>query len=354
MINKIFNCISIHNGGGIIYLLMMHSKLDKKGNLIFLDERARHLIKPFLHAKIKFYKKNLFRNFYILRERIICYLEFKNYLKNSKKKEFIQEFYLNGIPPLFRFPVKSNRVFVLFQNKNLFSIFNFFSRKLFFQLNFFTYHFLHSFLINLFLKKTDTIIVQTSSMKNIISTAKPNNKILISDRFWKNIDLPFFKESILGKDNNLDLNLLEKIRLMSNDNRLFFYPASFYPHKNHKVLFKSFRKLSINSVNNVKLLVTVDPSIVPIEYRQNDKIIFIGNQSIDTVHKIYIFSDFLIFPSINESLGLPLIEASLYNLKIIASDLDYVYEVCNPMYTFNPYSEEDIYQKILKAIKSTI
>ena len=57
MINKIFNCISIHNGGGIIYLLMMHSKLDKKGNLIFLDERARHLIKPFLHAKIKFYKK---------------------------------------------------------------------------------------------------------------------------------------------------------------------------------------------------------------------------------------------------------------------------------------------------------
>ena len=79
---------------------------------------------------------------------------------------------------------------------------------------------------------------------------------------------------------------------MSNDNRLFFYPASFYPHKNHKVLFKSFRKLSINSVNNIKLLVTVDPSIVPIEYRQNDKIIFIGNQSIDTVHKIYIFSDF--------------------------------------------------------------
>ena len=338
MINKIFNCISIHNGGGLIYLLMMHSKLDKKGNLIFLDERARNLIKPFLHAKIKFYKKNLFRNIYILRERVICYLEFKNYLKNSKKKEFIQEFYLNGIPPLFRFPVKSNRVFVLFQNKNLFSI----------------YHFLHSFLINLFLKKTDTIIVQTSSMKNIISTAKPNNKILISDRFWKNIDLPFFKESILGKDNNLDLNLLEKIRLISNNNRLFFYPASFYPHKNHKALFKSFRKLSINSVNNIKLVVTVDPSSVPSEYRQNDKIIFIGNQSIDTVHKIYIFSDFLIFPSINESLGLPLIEASLYNLKIIASDLDYVYDVCNPMYTFNPYSEEDIYQKILKAIKSTI
>ena len=77
-------------------------------------------------------------------------------------------------------------------------------------------------------------------MQNIISTAKPNNKILISDRFWKNIDLPFFKESILGKDNNLDLNLLEKIRLISNDNRLFFYPASFYPHKNHKSFIQIF------------------------------------------------------------------------------------------------------------------
>ena len=68
------------------------------------------------------------------------------------------------------------------------------------------------------------------------------------------------------------------------------------------------------------------------------------------VYEIYKFIDFLIFPSLNESLGLPLIEASLHEIPIIASDLEYVYDVCNPKFTFNPYSEDEIYYKILKSI----
>ena len=70
MIRKIFNCISIHNGGGIIYLSMMHSELDKEENLILLDYRCRNNLKPFLKAEIKFYKRNIFRNLLILKERI--------------------------------------------------------------------------------------------------------------------------------------------------------------------------------------------------------------------------------------------------------------------------------------------
>ena len=69
---------------------------------------------------------------------------------------------------------------------------------------------MHSILIKFIFKNTDTIIVQTNSMKKTISTVKTNNKILISDRFWKNIDLNFFENNILGKVNNLDLNLLEQ------------------------------------------------------------------------------------------------------------------------------------------------
>ena len=29
MINKIYNCISIHSGGGVVYLSMMHSEIDR-------------------------------------------------------------------------------------------------------------------------------------------------------------------------------------------------------------------------------------------------------------------------------------------------------------------------------------
>ena len=72
---------------------------------------------------------------------------------------------------------------------------------------------------------------------------------------------------------------------------------------------------------------------------------------ITLINEIYKISDFLIFPSLNESLGLPLIEASLHKLPIIASNLDYVYEVCEPNLTFDPNSEEDLTQKILEAIK---
>ena len=70
MISKIFNCISIHNGGGLVYLSMIHSKLDKKGNLILLDHRAKNHIKPFYKAKIKFFKKSPYRNFLVFKERL--------------------------------------------------------------------------------------------------------------------------------------------------------------------------------------------------------------------------------------------------------------------------------------------
>ena len=76
-----------------------------------------------------------------------------------------------------------------------------------------------------------------------------------------------------------------------------------------------------------------------------------GNQSNKVINKIYKIVNFLIFPSLNESLGLPLIEANLYKLPIIASDLDYVYDVCEPSLTFDPYSEEDIFKKILEILK---
>ena len=69
---------------------------------------------------------------------------------------------------------------------------------------------------------------------------------------------------------------------------------------------------------------------------------FIGDQPIFVINKIYEIADFLIFPSLNRSLGLPLIEASLYELPIISSNIDFVYEVCKPLRTFDPFSEEDI------------
>ena len=66
---------------------------------------------------------------------------------------------------------------------------------------------------------------------------------------------------------------------------------------------------------------TLDAKEVPNNYRNNELILFIGKQPTNVINQIYRIVDFLIFPSLNESLGLPLIEASLFNLPIIAANL---------------------------------
>tara|TARA_Y100000766_G_scaffold178744_1_gene153474 strand:- start:218 stop:676 length:459 start_codon:yes stop_codon:yes gene_type:complete len=149
----------------------------------------------------------------------------------------------------------------------------------------------------------------------------------------------------------MDKKILNKIKLIAEFNKLFFYPASLNPHKNHKRLFKCFNKLYKMNYKNFFLLVTLEYSQLPKEIRNNNQIICLGALSTGAINQIYSLVDFLIFPSINESLGLPLIEATLYNLPVIASDLDYVYDVSKPFCTFDPFSEEDIFKKILNSAK---
>lgn len=353
MITNIFNCISIHNGGGLVYLSLMHSELDKKENLILLDYRAKKNLKPFTNAEIKYFKKNIFRNFFVFLERLKYIKIFKNNLRKlERKNQSFSEFYLNGLPPLFRFPLSNNQVYILFQNRNLFSHLNYFNGDLFFNIKFILYHILHSLLINLFLRRRDIIIVQTKSMKNLVQFLKPQNKIILQDNYWKKLRLDYYMKTNGFKKlvyKSKEINYVEKI---AKFNTIYFYPANFSPHKNHKILFQTFNNLIKTRMCNIKLLLTIEINDVPFSFKENNHLIFLGNQSFENMHYLYKIVDYLIFPSLNESLGLPLIEASLHKLPIIASDLDYVYDVCKPSYTFNPFSEADIYSKVLESIKS--
>ena len=69
MIKKIFNCISIHSGGGITYLSMMHNDLDKRSNLIFfwIIERE-NLSKNFAMQKSNILKKIYFEIYLYLKK----------------------------------------------------------------------------------------------------------------------------------------------------------------------------------------------------------------------------------------------------------------------------------------------
>ena len=69
---------------------------------------------------------------------------------------------------------------------------------------------------------------------------------------------------------------------------------------------------------------------------------------------IYSSSPFVIYPSLTESFGLGLVEAIAFKCKIIASNLDFVHDICVPSATFNPIKEAEISAAFSNAISSEL
>jgi glycosyltransferase involved in cell wall biosynthesis len=97
-----------------------------------------------------------------------------------------------------------------------------------------------------------------------------------------------------------------------------------------------------------RLLLTANKALFLKEFSELTELVsmlnisFVGHVSHETVRKIYSESDCLIYPSISESYGLPLVECNLNKMPIIASELDFVRDVCNPVETFDPNSSRSI------------
>ncbi|MEY8216185.1 MAG: glycosyltransferase, partial [Colwellia sp.] len=72
------------------------------------------------------------------------------------------------------------------------------------------------------------------------------------------------------------------------------------------------------------------------------------------VNRLYEASKALVFPSLRESFGLPLIEASSAGLPIIASELDFVRDVSCPVQTFDPSSPVSIARAIARFLEIRI
>ena len=66
----------------------------------------------------------------------------------------------------------------------------------------------------------------------------------------------------------------------------------------------------------------------------------------------YLDSKYLIYPSSNESFGLGLIEGIQLGVEIIASDLPFVHNVCDPLSVFNPFDVNSIVKSVLETKKN--
>ena len=350
MKKKIINAIDIHVGGGLTYLFLLHSYMDSEENIILLDNRAKHKIPKFKKAKSIFFKKGAFRNIRILIFRWNFYISLFTYKNNKFNIDDFIEIYLNGIPPCFRFYYSKVKVYIFIQNRLFFekkvnNLNSFINAKIYLRI------FISKVFLNLFLRNNDVLVSQTNTMKKVLLNAFKFNKVINQEKLWG--DFKFNRvENTIRNIQLIDINLINFIRNLSKENILLFYPADFYEHKNHINLIEALNLLNQDKIKKFKLILTInDSDISSISNKNFENIILIGRLQYIDILQIYKIVDYLIFPSYIESYGLPLLEAKYNDLKIISSQMNYVYDVCHPFKVFDPFDKLDMSNIIYSILK---
>ncbi len=239
----------------------------------------------------------------------------------------------HGLPPLFR--LRGN-VVVFVQNRLLFE-----SKLLR------GYSFLirlrilgERWWIRLMYRNCNRFIVQTPSMARAVKGA-------LGDQV--NVSMQPFISRIV------DLNATSST--ISSEHYDFIYIASGEAHKNHVNLLLAWDLLASSGLKP-SLALTVDVFAYPklskeIEMLQvcsNLSIFNLGNIPRTKLPIIFKSCSAMIYPSKLESLGLPLIEASNYGLPILASELDFVRDVIEPVETFDPDSPTSIARAVKRFL----
>lgn len=136
----------------------------------------------------------------------------------------------------------------------------------------------------------------------------------------------------------------------------FVYVADGVAHKNHRRLVEAWRLLGEEGVYP-SLVFTLGPrdaslaqELLAIAAQHGLNIENQGELTREGVARLYAQAGALVFPSFGESFGLPLIEAARAGLPIVASELDYVRDVCVPTQTFDPGSATSIARAVRRQL----
>lgn len=193
------------------------------------------------------------------------------------------------------------------------------------------------------IEKADQIIVQTMWMKNACvnkAKVKPEKIIVIPPK--------------------MNIKTKREFKSTIEHRRTFFYPASGFIYKNHKVVVDAAILLKERGIRDYKIIFTLkgdeNKHIIRL-YKQvkenNIPIDFIGTITQEQVFDYYSQS-ILLFPSYVETVGLPMLEAKLHKTPVIASDCSFSHEILNGYEKVSYFDEKDalklanIMGKILK------
>lgn len=135
------------------------------------------------------------------------------------------------------------------------------------------------------------------------------------------------------KDNFKYFSLNKKnIQILDKEFLHFIYPANFYSHKNHRLLFQCSRFFK---QNKIKIHLTLEKKVIRHNNLDLSSFVFYNYLNYKEIDYLYKNCNALIYPSLIESLGLPLLEITNYNKTVIALNSSYVRAAIDNYYAFD-------------------
>ncbi len=308
------DALYLNSPGGIALLKYLNEKLAQPEISAFflLDKRTEQNLSTCFTQKKTFLESTI-KN--------------RNQFYRQHKNDFSRVLCFSNIPPPIPLSVP---VYTLFHNVLLLQDCRFYSIKsrilLYLKRQFIFYH----------RNNSNTWIVQTRFVKKLLTM-----KLAIREQ---NIEvLPFF--SISNK--MVPFTCAKK-------HESFIYPSTGVVHKNHLILLKAWELLHKEGYD-FELHLTIANTdwklirLIAILKSKGLKIINHGIIGKSELLALYQVTEYLVYPSLNESFGLPLIEAIQQNCKVIAADLPYYEDTIIPTSKFNPYQPGSLKNAIIEA-----
>ncbi len=315
----LIDAIYIHIGGPKILLDYLINELEKT------DKKVTYLLDKRVKGKIQTIKSG---NKVIYQE---AKLTKRRRFYKKQKNNFTTVLSMNNLPPAMRLKAT---VYTYFHNPPLLQTIREFSTKknILFSLK--------RMIVNYYKNNTDFWIVQMDLIKEKLRqrySLQPG-KILV---------LPFYEPV------NQDALDVSKIKSQ------YTYVSLGVPYKNHLRLITAFC-LFYDKHQYGKLIVTLPPEFKDIlqQIEQKKKAGYpienVGYIDRKNVQKLFLESEYHVFPSLTESLGLGILESIDCGCKVIGADLPYMHAVCEPSVVFDPFNVEAIAGALKQSVEKDL
>lgn len=309
----VLDAIYINTGGGLELLKYLVSKLiDRRVKFVLLkDSRS-----PVLERQAQIYEVVTLAPSLLARH---------NFYRQNRKR-FKKVLCFGNLPPTLRMPVP---VYTYFHNVNLLKIPIDYS----FAIRFKSY--IKRRIIKRLSKYTSCWFVQTDYTKRLVLDylALKGQEVLL---------YPFFNLSNLSHNLN---------RVESKFREDYVFISLYTGAKGHEYLVEAWVKLASKGVRKKLHLTVDDPEfsrVIEQAVSNGANIENHGQVSFAKVMELYNKAKAIVYPSLNESLGLGIVEAIAAGCDVIGCNMPYLYSVCEPSITFEPRDSDSIVRAVME------